>query len=830
MSVTQAPRVRVVPRGSRLSYGDLAGEFAAGYGLRPDPWQQFVLDDWMTMRHGQWAALTCGLAVPRQNGKNALLEIRELFGMVGRAERILHTAHQIKALDVATPVLAERGWITMGELVDGDRVWGPDGKLTNVITHPVRHGRPCYRLTFDDGQTVIADEDHLWGVTYVATWGKADYRVVSTKQIVKHGVSTTTPRDVGRDRKTYHFRVQLPEPLELPDAILPIDPWLFGAWLGDGTTAKGELTVGAEDFAWLTQKLDELGCDYVVRPDRRWPDRVFTVRIHGLAKQLRQLGVLGRKSIPREYLHGSVEQRRALLAGLMDTDGTSANGCSQMVIGMMCGPLMAQVLQLARSLGYKATLRTVQARFAGRDYGPLHKVQFQADSSRSPFSMPRKKAKLPEPQPRITRASYNTIVKVEPVAPRDTRCITVDNESRLYLVGHGFVATHNTARGAFKRLLYFFGTKVDDPNAKFPELNSRVAEIRSVNGQESITLKNGGSVEVIARSKNSGRGFTVDVLVMDEAQEMSDDDLEALMPTTSAAPQGNPQWLLTGTPPGAKANGEVFTRVRDEALGGKSLRLAWHEWSAAGDVDLDDRAVWYDVNPALMAGRLQMSVLEGERARFSDEGFSRERLGMWASAASQQVIADADWVRQADPVSVPTDRFALGIEVSPGGESASVALAGLRGDGAWHIELDEQRTGTAWVVPYVTALLAVNPEVRSIVADVGGPTALLADDFVKAKIRVTYPKVVEVAAACERLREGIVAGQVRHTGQHQLTLALQVARRRILAERGIWFWSRKNITADITPVQAASLALWGAVHSTVQRPARKPGGSTISVL
>jgi hypothetical protein len=114
------------------------------------------------------------------------------------------------------------------------------------------------------------------------------------------------------------------------------------------------------------------------------------------------------------------------------------------------------------------------------------------------------------------------------------------------MVGRGEKILHTahevkTARKAFKRLQFFFGREVKDRACRFPELNERVVELRNVNGQEAIYLDNGGSVEIVARSKNSGRGFTADVLVMDEAQEMSDEDLEALMPTTSAAPLGNPQ-------------------------------------------------------------------------------------------------------------------------------------------------------------------------------------------------------------------------------------------------------------------------------------------------
>ena len=131
-----------------------------------------------------------------------------------------------------------------------------------------------------------------------------------------------------------------------------------------------------------------------------------------------------------------------------------------------------------------------------------------------------------------------------------------------------------TARKHFLRLQHFFGRKADDPAAKFPELNALVAEVRNVNGQEAIFLKNGGSVEIVARSKGSGRGFTVDCLVMDEAQELSDEDLEALMPTTSAAPMGNPQWIYTGTPPGPPAAVTTWWGTRS-ANCSNHQRLSW---------------------------------------------------------------------------------------------------------------------------------------------------------------------------------------------------------------------------------------------------------------
>src|SRR5690606_18531865 len=108
-------------------------------------------------------------------------------------------------------------------------------------------------------------------------------------------------------------------------------------------------------------------------------------------------------------------------------------------------------------------------------------------------------------------------------------------------------------RKAFKRLLSFFENERESP-----ELFAMVAEIRRTNGQEAIILTNGASIEFIARTRSSGRGFTVDDLVLDEAQDLTDEQLEALLPTLSSAPSGDPQQLYLGTPPPPRSPGTVW--------------------------------------------------------------------------------------------------------------------------------------------------------------------------------------------------------------------------------------------------------------------------------
>lgn len=405
------------------------------------------------------------------------------------------------------------------------------------------------------------------------------------------------------------------------------------------------------------------------------------------------------------------------------------------------------------------------------------------------------------------------------------------------MVGRGEQILHTahqvkTAQKHFRRLKYFFGRKVADSTARFPELNALVVELRRVNGQEAIYLSNGGSVELAARSAGANRGYTVDVIVCDEAQDMTDDDLEAILSTSSAGPKGDPQWIFTGTPPGPKAAGVVFSRNRAEILDGKARKSVWHEWAAEVGDDLDDREVWARANPGLVAGRLLVDVVEAERSTLSDEGFMRERLGMWVTRSSRDrgVVPFDAWADRRDEASAPVDRFALGVEVGPDLAWASVALAGQRADGDWHVELDENRTGANWLVAYLQGLLAANPRVRCIVGDVGGPLAALLDQkgtryfLAGTRVEVTPLSVKDLGAACAQALSGTVTGWLHHLGQPQLDAAVQTAGKRALGDTGMWVFSRRSASSDITPVQSATYALWGAQSGTVRR--RRDGEQT----
>lgn len=413
------------------------------------------------------------------------------------------------------------------------------------------------------------------------------------------------------------------------------------------------------------------------------------------------------------------------------------------------------------------------------------------------------------------------------------------------MVGLGETILHSahevkTAQAHFRRFKYFFGEKANDPSAKFPDLNAMVDHVRNVNGQEAIVLKSnpergfkGGVLRVIARSKSSGRGFTADVLVIDEAQELTEDALEALLPTTSAAPTGNPQWIYTGTVPGPNASGEIFSRMRATAQGDTPGAMCWHEWSPDPDrkVDLDDRDLWAETNPALHAGRLQERVILAERKTMSDEGFARERLGLWpAHAGATRAIDPTTWTKTiAEP---PTNGvYCFAVAFSADGKRQSLAGAvrdGTPTQGRIHINVIDTHTGTTGDgVTRVADWLAERKERAAQINLIGGAgAAALADALAQRGVPARMVQILTTAQyldACSITFEGLLAGTITHPEgdpEDALNASVAVCDKQKRRRDGAWGWEATTSTGDETPLEAASAAVLAA-KTTKRRPGRK---------
>lgn len=367
-----------------------------------------------------------------------------------------------------------------------------------------------------------------------------------------------------------------------------------------------------------------------------------------------------------------------------------------------------------------------------------------------------------------------------------------------------------TARKAFLRLCSFF-----ENEREFPELAALVREIRKTNGQEAIVLRNGGSVEFIARSKSSGRGFSVDVLVLDEVQEASEEALAALLPTISASP--NPQVIFTGTPPGPKADGEVFTRVRQSAHDETDRGLCWREWACTEGVDPFDVAEIARANPSLGI-RLLIETVEGERSMMDPAEFARERLGVWDSSAGTGGLDMARWAKLGE---IPTEDkrpspVAFAVAGSQDRQWFHIALAGLRADGKRHLQVIRSFRGATDVVPELEKLIAEWSPV-GVAVNPAGPAGSLIADLQAKKIEPVLVTGRDEGQAVGMFRDGFDDGSICHQGETVLGMAVEHAKLKDSGQSKVWDY-RGDI--DVAPLQAVTGALFAL--STV-KPKKRSG-------
>lgn len=343
-----------------------------------------------------------------------------------------------KGIGVQTPLLTARGWIKFGDVQVGDLVHAIDGSLAPVTFVSAEHNLDCYEVVFLDGQSVICDEQHLWTV-----WDRYGHDPQAWSESRTKGAEVTvdTPtlfrqqRCGARGDTRYALRGN--RVIDRPSVALPIDPYLLGAWLGDGSTSQA--TIHGVDKPIL-DRFRSAGYELIHRGRCSWGVKP------GLHVALRELGVLGNKHVPDMYLLASADQRLELLRGLMDTDGgvTVGRNTPRVEFTSTKHALAEAVLFLARSLGWKATIHEGRAKLNGRDCGPKWRVQWTAFRDRSPFALQRKTDLLALPSVKPTRSMTNTVVDVRRVPSVPTRCIQVDHPSHQFLVGEGLIPAHNT--------------------------------------------------------------------------------------------------------------------------------------------------------------------------------------------------------------------------------------------------------------------------------------------------------------------------------------------------------------------------------------------------
>lgn len=328
-----------------------------------------------------------------------------------------------------TPMLtANRGWVTHGDLVPGDTVYSDAGIPVPVlaVTKPFIDSE-CYRVTFDDGAELIAGAGHQWRIRT-----KHRKRVPGGRKVFWDYELTDTLHLIGRD-------VGVADVIETGLASLPIDPYVFGCWLGDGHSAGGRFTCAHGDIG-VIDLMRSHGA--IVKELCGGTDTTGVYSIDagvqgqkgsGLTGELRRLGVLNNKHIPVTYKCASVSQRVQLLRGLMDTDG-HCNTRGTATFCQVSEVLADDVFELATSLALRPRKR--HYRNGGRGY---FQISFQAHTDRNPFALKRKAQRA---IPLSTNRSSRYVRSVDRIASVPTRCIQVSGG--MYLAGRNLIPTHNS--------------------------------------------------------------------------------------------------------------------------------------------------------------------------------------------------------------------------------------------------------------------------------------------------------------------------------------------------------------------------------------------------
>jgi len=338
-----------------------------------------------------------------------------------------------KALALDTKLPTPTGWTTMGDVQVGDQLFDERGQVCTVTaTTPVMLDRRCYRVVFSDGSEIVADAEHLWLTRDERARRSAYRREGKGKNTIQPSVVTTQQiketLHSGTQRRKNHSIV-IAEAIQLPPKELPIDPYVLGAWLGDGHSADGRFTNNDPPVA---EEIRRLGYDIQKRPEP------FLYQILGLKVQLRKIGVLNNKHIPECYLRGSIEQRLSILQGLMDTDGyISEKGACEYVT--VRESLAIGVKDLLCGLGIPAQIVAGRAKLYGRDCGPKYRIRFTTNMP--VFRLQRRKERLPNMMTYKKRRVINEVIEVDSVP---VRCIQVDSPSHLYLASENYIPTHNT--------------------------------------------------------------------------------------------------------------------------------------------------------------------------------------------------------------------------------------------------------------------------------------------------------------------------------------------------------------------------------------------------
>lgn len=358
-----------------------------------------------------------------------------------------------------------------------------------------------------------------------------------------------------------------------------------------------------------------------------------------------------------------------------------------------------------------------------------------------------------------------------------------------------------TARKAFERIKEFFNNE-----RMYPELFALVKNIRMANGQEAIFLKNGGCIEFVARTRQSARGFSVDVLMVDEAQELTDEQQAAIMSTASTS--GDPQIIYVGTPPDLGAEAEVFKRIRKDGLEGTDSTLSYYEWSVSEIGDIHDESRWYATNPSLGI-RLNHEFVKKECRTMSPEVFARERLGWWAKKSNAKIFSENEWNALAVSVPPSDGKTTFGVKFSPDDSFVAISACKREKRGKPHVEVIKYQScarGVTWIADFLDER---KDKVACVMVDgLGAATNLKGklEDLNFPEKAFIRAKTEDMVTSTAMFENAVTEGELTHFDQEALNDSVTCAIKRSIGKKGAYAFG-STADGDSLPIESAALAM-----------------------
>jgi hypothetical protein len=339
-----------------------------------------------------------------------------------------------KGLDINTQILTKDGWKTMENIKVGDVVYDGNGNETTVIHTSDIHYKKCYKMYFNNGETIISDYEHNWEIFFTNS-KKTKKTIMTTEEIAEFMKNNPNRKNTFKIPKIKQFNG-----IDGVDDNLEIDPYVLGAWLGDGHSSCGMITnMYNEVFKEIEKRGYKIGDDVSNGGSGKAQSRT----IFGLSTQLKQYNLLNNKHIPKEYLISSKKTKLDILRGLMDTDGYYNKKRKRFVLTTTREKQMNFSLELISSLGIKCSVIKCK-KYCNNKIIDGFDINFSCKEY--PFLI----RNFEIEQPKRDCNTYINIIKIEEVETVPTKCIQVDSELRTFLFGKYMMVTHNTNEDLYK--------------------------------------------------------------------------------------------------------------------------------------------------------------------------------------------------------------------------------------------------------------------------------------------------------------------------------------------------------------------------------------------